>query len=664
MPVSEEVHVPPPRNADVHKGRSREGLRALEESRALYSSVVETAPVGICIHQDDRYVFVNPEAVRIFGAHDASQVIGQSIWDFFAEESKEAIRRIVTSRYETGQEDRVESKIRRLDGTIIDIRSVGRRVTFNGRPALQVVLEDVTSERRAQAALAESEARLRAIVEASTTGTFLKDVDRRIVLANKFLCDLWNVSEPDILGKRPEEFLPPEIAALVRVADSEIMSGSPSYRGEFSVAGSDLGRRFFTDFTFPIRGHGGEFIGIGGVVVETTESKRAEDALRASEATLRAFVEHIPASVCLRNAAGRYILANRTYQAWHGAVDTRTTLRDVFGDDAAQFEAQDEEVKRSGRPLTVEQKLPLRGGASITALITKFPVTDANGEVSMVGAIGTDISARKLFEEDLSAAKHAAEIANRAKTEFLANMSHELRTPLNSVLGFCQIMEQEMFGPLGSAKYREYVADVLKSGRGLLALIDDILDISRVEAGGMPLDQEWIEVGQVMEGAVHLVAATAEARRLAVGIEAGSSVPRLYADERRVQQILVNLLSNAIKFTPAAGRITVRAEVDGSGRVVLEVADTGIGIPAEKLDVVMSVFGQLERPAMTSREGAGLGLPLSKRLAALHGAELSIRSGPGFGTVVRVAFPKERTEMPAQQAQDPPTFLPAGECPE
>ncbi len=621
--------------------------QALRESRDLYGSVVATTPVGICIHQDGRFVFANPEVVRILGALDASEIIGRDIWDFVAEDSRETLHRTVEERYRRGCESRVEVNFMRADGQVIRVRSTGRVVAFNGRPAMQVVLEDVTREREVLSALEQSEARLRAIVDASPIGIFLKDQDGRFVLANAAICEFWGVSEQQILGHRSVDFQAPDLVERSLAGDEALRGGATTFGGDFDRVESDGSRRFFTDVKFPIRSRDDEFLGIGGVVVETTASRRTEEARRASEAIFRALVENIPASVIVKDLAGRYLAVNRRFEAWHGSLDQRRirTLHDIYPpEDAARIEAVDREVLRSGGPVEYEQTIPLTDGSTITALVTKFPIADADGGISMIGAISTDISGRKRFEEDLRLAKEAAEVASHAKTQFLANMSHELRTPLNSIIGFSEMMASEVFGKLGHQKYNEYVSDVLASGRSLLDLISDILDISRVEAGGMTLNEEWVEVAPLLKDSLRIIETRARSAGLELVLDVAAPLPMLYADERRVRQILINLLSNAVKFTPRGGSVAARARLDREGRLVFEVADSGIGIPEDKLEVAMAVFGQIEDPLTRSREGAGLGLPLSRGLAELHGASLEIESRVGAGTTARVVFPSQRTK--------------------
>jgi len=244
-------------------------------------------------------------------------------------------------------------------------------------------------------------------------------------------------------------------------------------------------------------------------------------------------------------------------------------------------------------------------------------------------------------QNDLLLAKIEAERANKTKSEFLANMSHELRTPLNAIIGFSGTMMLEMFGPLGD-KYKEQINDINNSGEHLLELINDILDISAIEANAIKLVESQVAVEKVIQSVARLMEHRAEKRRVAFTIDVPPTLPTLYADERRVKQVLLNLLSNAIKFTDEQGRVHLRAARNDDGSLAISISDTGIGMDEEEAAIALTVFGQIEGSLIRKYDGAGLGLPLSKQLMEIHGGTLTVTSKKGEGTTVTATFPAER----------------------
>ncbi len=243
---------------------------------------------------------------------------------------------------------------------------------------------------------------------------------------------------------------------------------------------------------------------------------------------------------------------------------------------------------------------------------------------------------------DLKIARDQAEFANRAKSEFLANMSHELRTPLNAIIGFSEIIKDGTFGPTGNDKYSGYARDIHISGQHLLSLINDILDLSKVESGVEELYEEDIEVAEIVRSVLRLVKQRADAGRVGLEVEMNDDIPLLHADARKVKQTLVNLLTNAIKFTDPGGEVTLKAWCRDDSGFVFQVVDTGIGIKPEDIPKALSQFGQIDGDLNRKYDGTGLGLPLTKSLVELHGGSLDLQSQVGVGTVVTVRFPAAR----------------------
>ncbi len=246
------------------------------------------------------------------------------------------------------------------------------------------------------------------------------------------------------------------------------------------------------------------------------------------------------------------------------------------------------------------------------------------------------------LSEELRLARDEARLANAAKSNFLAIMSHELRTPLNAIIGFADIIKKELFGPLGDAKYREYILDIEQNAEHLLSLVNDILDLSKIEAGRLELDEDDVDICESVEACLRLVREHAMSGRVALAVDMPADLPRLVADRRAIRQVLLNLLSNAVKFTAEGGSVTVSARLASGQGMILTVADTGIGIAEADIETAMAPFGQVDSSHARKAEGTGLGLPLVKQLVELHGGTLELESQPGAGTEVRVILPSER----------------------
>jgi PAS domain S-box-containing protein len=420
--------------------------------------------------------------------------------------------------------------------------------------------------------------------------------------------------------------------------------------------------------------------GIILIISDITESKRVDQALRESEERFRAVVDNSPAKIHIKDADGRYVLINPLAEELFGVTEAEArgkTTHDIFPKEQADaFTAHDKGVLESGQAVEQEELWDREDGTH-TYLTVKFPILNHAGEATGTGAIGTDITDRKRAEErlqksektlqlrvaeleeaqrrlkdqevnlihlaeDLKIARDQAESADRAKSEFLATMSHELRTPLNAVIGFSEIIRNETFGPVGSPKYREYATDIHDSGQHLLDLINDILDLSKVEAGLDEIHDEDIEVPEIARSVMIMVRQRAQKQSIELQTELPGELPALRADRRKLKQILVNLLSNAIKFTKPGGRVTLRILSPSDSGYVFQVIDTGIGIAHEDIPKALSQFGQVDSALNRQHAGTGLGLPLTKAMVELHSGSLELQTEVGAGTTCTVRFPAER----------------------
>jgi PAS domain S-box-containing protein len=535
-----------------------------------------------------------------------------------------------------------------------------------------------------------TEEQLALAIESLSEHVVLFDAEDRVVLANKAWRELnMEVIETTKPGTRFEDHLRallkkglvPEAMGREEEWLNERMERHLNPSGPFEVARQDGRWIRLSEQRLPNNG-------IILIISDITESKRVDQALRESEERFRAVVDNSPAKIHIKDGRGRYILINPLAEELFGVTETAArgkTSHDIFPKEQADaFTAHDQGVLDAGQAVEGEEEWHHADGVH-TYLTVKFPIFDFTGKVTGIGAIGTDITDRKLAEErlqkseknlqmriaeleeaqrrlkdqeanlislagDLKIARDQAEAANRAKTEFLATMSHELRTPLNAIIGFSEIIQTETLGPVGSVKYRDYASDIHESGHHLLDLINDILDLSKVESGLDELHEQDIEVTELAHSVWRLIQQRAEKQGVRLILQLPEEPPALYADLRKLKQILVNLMSNAIKFTEAGGTVKMKVWFRGDSGYVFQVVDTGIGIALEDIPKALSQFGQVDSTLGRRHEGTGLGLPLTKALVELHGGSLDLQSEPGVGTTVTARFPAERICDPASGA--------------
>ncbi|MCI3181145.1 ATPase [Caulobacter sp. CCUG 60055] len=419
------------------------------------------------------------------------------------------------------------------------------------------------------------------------------------------------------------------------------------------------GQAFDTD---PASGDYGRIV---GVALDVTEERIAQARAQAAETRLRDAIDSTSEAFVLWDRAGRLLMCNRNYREFF-SIEPRVlkpgTPRDSVISIAALAVKQElpapdgrpgvrEAELNDGRWVQISERRTAEGGlvmtaADITAIKNQEEARRLNEEALQRAVDSLESSQAQLAElaRKYESEKIRAEGANKAKSEFLANMSHELRTPLNAINGFSEIMVHEMFGPLGDDRYKEYSRDILSSGQHLLALINDILDMSKIEAGKMNLKLEPLHLDEVVEDTVRLMRNRAETAGLRLIVDL-PPLPLIEADYRALKQVLLNLLSNALKFTPRGGRVTISASTEpaASGEQMrISVADTGIGIAKEDLKRLARPFEQIENQHAKTQQGTGLGLALTKSLVEMHDGRLTLESEPGVGTTVSVILPVRR----------------------
>ncbi len=415
----------------------------------------------------------------------------------------------------------------------------------------------------------------------------------------------------------------------------------------------------------PIRNGDNAVSGLVVIAEASTPEKMHQAALQVAEYKLRDFAELASDWFWETDAEHRFTWISESSSP-HSAAMRSGSLGRCRWDIAVQSDEGDiqfwEEHRRS-----LDRHEPFRGfryctmvtGSELWIEINGKPVFDSEGRFMGYRGSGRDITEQYRQQRRIEAALRQAEEASRAKSQFLANMSHELRTPLNAIIGFSEIIRDQMFGSVGIPRYVDYARDINASGTHLLALIGDILDMSRIEAGYYALDEKAVDLSAIIESALTMVRPQAERGGIALRNLSPDTLPQLRADERVVKQVLINLLGNAVKFTPSGGTIDVVYRQLPDGSPSLTVVDTGSGIPPERLEQIFEPFQLAKAEVARQHGGTGLGLSISKRLMELHGGTLSISSTVGAGTQAQITFPHWRLLSDADQEWTPPLPEPA-----
>ena len=416
----------------------------------------------------------------------------------------------------------------------------------------------------------------------------------------------------------------------------------------------------------------GNLIGYRGTARDVTSERRAEASARAAQANLVSALESSSDGFSLWDDRDRLLVFNARFEnfffaADRGALVVGRTFEEIVRRYAERMMAKggqqaiedyvSERLKlhRMARGsylhnlpdgrwiLTSDRRTPEGFTVTVNRDITELKRRELQLEQAL--------EENRLARERLSEAKEQAELANRTKSEFVAILGHELRSPLNAVIGFSEMMAQERLGALGHPSYRGYANDIVDSARHLLSLIDDLLDLSKLEAGRMTLEEDIVDLADVLRGAIAMVKQRAEDGGLTLTVSVAGNLPPVIADERKMKQVFLNLLTNAIKFTEPGGSVAVTVGPQAKG-ILCEVSDTGVGIDPQDIPAVLTPFGQINNQSNRRHKGTGLGVPLTKRMVELHGGIFEIDSAPNTGTRIRFTIPAERVEAAARIKRD------------
>ncbi|GGF25380.1 hypothetical protein GCM10011611_34300 [Aliidongia dinghuensis] len=624
-----------------------ETARVMADYRLLAENAGDMIVVNDLVTLERHYV--SPASRGIFG-FSPEEMIATQPGDQLHPDDRDRVIAIWHGLADGAGEGLSCHRMRHADGSWVWVESKARLVRdAAGRPTGEIVslVRDVGARIAAERAQRESEARFRAIAE-NATDMILRigpDCTRRYV----------SPACREILGIEPEEMIGHQNPCLIHPDDQSMVADrfAAELRGEGPEIGVYSFRALHRDgHTLWLEARDrvlrdestGRPIELISMLRDVTERVEQAEALRESEARYRLLAENATDMIIRLTLDGRRVYLSPAYRDILG-YDPDELLQGVTGDivlaaDRPKVLATLAELGAGRRDAAaIDYRVHHRDGHLVWVETRVKLVRDAatGTPLEIVGVV-RDVSLQKANEEKLRAAREEAERSNRMRSAFFSNMSHELRTPLNAVIGFADLMRQESLGPLGSAKYREYAEDIHASGEHLLAIITDILDFAKLEAGALVLHQESVTLGALVQTSCRLMAARAEQKGVALNYVVTDDMPEAVGDPVRIKQVLLNLLSNAIKFTPVGGRVVVSTSLLADGSPAILVADTGIGIAQEDLSKVIEPFGQVDNARNREGDGTGLGLPLSRRLMEMQGGTLEIASSLGVGTTVTARF--------------------------
>jgi PAS domain S-box-containing protein len=534
-------------------------------------------------------------------------------------------------------------------GKIVARDSQGRPLRMTG------TCSDITERKRTEDALSQSEMRLQFMLEGSSDGAWDWDLFNHTAYVSdhgKRLLGYQPGDVPDTIDAWQKLLHPDDAPDVYQQLHDYLDGRSNSYRVEFRLRHkSGAWRWMLSRGKVAARSTQGHPLRITGMFSDITERKRLEEDLRKSKSLLQGVLDHSPAAIYVKDAAGHMLLINRFFTEWIGLPANEIIgkpWQDIFPPELVRLWSEHEQqIIATGEYIQIEEPIAQKDGIHIY-LTTKFPLYDDQGTFYAIAGIATDITERKRTEEAMREMTGGLQVVNtqlervaRMKDEFLASMSHELRTPLNVILGLAEVLQEEIYGSLNTEQMT-LLKNVEQSGHQLLHMVNDILDLSKIEAGKGELALGTVSVEGVCRASLQAIRHSANKKHLVVTHTIADNQVQIIADERRVRQLLVNLLENAVKFTPEHGQIGLNVTMDDEQRQVrFDIWDTGIGIAREDIPLLFQPFTQLDSKLSRRYEGAGLGLALAARLAELHQGTIHVESESGHGSRFVVILPRE-----------------------
>lgn len=500
--------------------------------------------------------------------------------------------------------------------------------------------------------LRKAERENKAIINAISDVIFEVSLNGTILFLNEAWFKITGITVQQVLGANLFDYLHPKDQQEQKKSVSQMIKGlRGGYRVMTSIKTKDNKFRAVEMAVSMIRMDENRSMRVVGSFTDMEERQKAEWALMEAERKYRSIWENAGHGIYQAKLEGTILSANPSVARIFGFETPEIMMREVKNAHIELFINPNERLKNlknliEDRIQDVMEYQAIRiNGEKIWVQETIRPVFDERGNLVYFEGSIEDITKRKDAELQLQDAKRESDIANRAKSEFLANMSHELRTPLNSIIGFSEIIRNEVFGPIEPKSYWEYARDIHDSGKHLLSIINQILDISRIDAGERDLRETRVDMKKIVKSTLDLMIPKIKEAGLLLPEPDLSAFTYMIAEEAAIRQMLTNLLSNAIKFTPEGGHVSVSGEVDSAGELRISVTDTGIGLDDFEIERVTSKFGTVDGRLNKSAYGLGLGLSLVHSLMRLHGGRVEIISQKGIGTTVTLVFPRTRIDQ-------------------
>jgi PAS domain S-box-containing protein len=619
----------------------------IRQSEARLRAIIDNSPYYFSLKDlDKKYLLMNAAYAELLNL-SAEQVVGKLRSEIDAAKPLPEIALHEDEVIEKCEAVTYQREVRRNDG-VRELRQINKFPAFDADGNLigiGTINIDITERKQTENALRDSEITLRSIIDNAPVAISLKGLDDQLQLVNKTFLKWFEVTSANSSGELGKTVMS-EGHAEIRTAQEKAVleTGEAITQERLDVLPSgDVFPRLTTKF--PVKSQDGEIVGIGSISTDMSELRKVESKLHVLEERLSDILRIAPEVIISTNAAGDIMMFN------DAAEHTFGYQRDeVIGQSLDILLPEDARGAHSGHLdmfiKSGDTRRLMGGRGIIKGRRRNGSIFPADASISKLHSGGEtiltvtmhDITDRQKAEEDLRLALVEAERANQAKSEFLATMSHELRTPLNAIIGFSETMAEQYFGALGCAKYVEYAGDIRASGEHLLLLINDLLDLSAIEAGKHLLHKEAINFQEVAEDFAPIIIERAGQKNVTFNNNLSDGLPTIQADRRALTQIMLNILSNAIKFTPEYGDVTLNA-VASRGALRIEVRDTGIGIPNNKIENLTDPFVRGEIDPHKTQEGTGLGLAIVKSLIDLHDGGLTIESELGVGTTVTVTLP-------------------------